>query len=208
MQIGVSADDVYDADRVPTYSWETYQRGFLGILNNAYNQSCNNRTPTLGHMNDIENDFVDEHGTGSWQDFVRFYVRQYDGHDRIRSAIDAMAQNIQDRVASVGGAVPADRARFWARKYIWSMLTNTYSGFCSERTAIEVVAYGLDVPYDTDGDEPAGIDGTIGSATVQVKPASYMGLDLNDHEADYVIEYELDEDTFVFDVPADLTPQA
>lgn len=207
MQITVPKHRVYPASGLPTYSWETYQRGFLGILNNAYNQSCNAGKPKLGRMSDIEDDFVTTRGTGSWQEFVRFYVREHDGHRRTHDAIDAMADNLQDRIASVGGYLDAGNARYWARTYIWSMLANTYRGFCSERAAIELVASTLDLPYTTDGDEPAGIDGTIGRATVQVKPASYMGLDLNDHDADYVITYETDDedDTFVFDVPDGLS---
>lgn len=208
MEIIVPSDDVYRGSGLPQYSWETYQRGFLGILNNAYNQSCNAGTPKLGQMSEIEDAFVQTHGTGSWQDFVRFYIREHDGHQRIQQSIDAMADNIQDRAASVGGTVDRTDALFWARKYIWSMLVNTYRGFCSERAAIEVVATMIDVPYTTSGDESAGIDGTIGSATVQVKPASHMGLDLNGYDADYVIAYEVDDDSFIFDVPDALTPRS
>lgn len=209
MEIRVTADAVHSESGIPEYSWETYQRGFLGILNNAYNQSCNAGKPKLGVMSDIEAEFI-EHGGGSWQDFVRFYMRQHNGDERVQRAIDAMADNLQQRVASIDGDVDEDDARYWARKYIWSMLVNTYSGFCSERTAIECVASNLDLPYTTDGNETAGIDGYIGSSTVQVKPETYMGLDLNDHDADYVITYDIDDDTneFIFTVPHELTPRS
>lgn len=207
MEIEVPAEPVYRGSGLPQYSWETYQRGFLGILNNAYNQSCNAGTPKLGVMSDIESEFI-EWGGGSWQDFVRFYVRNHDGHQRVHHAVEAMTDNLKSRTQAVGGDVDECEARYWSRKYIWSMLVNTYRGFCSERTAIAHVAKQLDVPYTTDGDEPAGIDGTIGSASVQVKPESHMGLDLNDHDADYVITYEVTDDAFVFDVPDELLPRS
>lgn len=210
MNLTIPSECVFDADGVPEYDWETYQRGFLGILNNAYNQSCNAGTPVLGKMNDIETSFVEDAGSGSYQDFVRYYVREHDGHDRARRAVRKMADNLQSRVEAIGGAVPIDDVRFWSRKYVWYMLTNTYRGFCSERTAIHVVASHLDLPFTVDGDEPSGIDGTVGDATVQVKPASYLGIDLNDHDADYVITYEhdADEDVFAFEVPDELTPRS
>lgn len=204
MNITVSADHVYDGSGLPEYSWEKYQRGFLGILNNAYNQSCNCGKPKLGCMSDIDSSFAQQYGAGSWQQFIRFYIRSYDGHDRVQSAIDAMTQNLIDRTRSIGGVVDQTEARFWSRKYIWSMLANTYRGFCSERTAIQLVASVLDRPYSITGDEPAGIDGRIGTATIQVKPTTYMGLDINDHDADYVITYELDDDIFAFDVPDEI----
>jgi hypothetical protein len=205
MQIKLPASNVYDGTAVPDYDWNTYQRGFLGILNNAYNQSCNCGNPKLGTMNDIEQSFA-ESGGGSWQDFVRFYCRQYNGHTRVRSAIDAMTENLQDRVASIGGAVTELDARWWARKYIWSMLANTYRGFCSERTVIECVGTALDLPYDTYGDESNGIDGYIGDTSVQVKPSSYLGLDITESAADHVITYELIDDDFVFTIPEGFSP--
>jgi hypothetical protein len=208
MKVSVPAERVYESEGVPEYEWETYQRGFLGILNNAYNQSCNAGTHTLGVMSDVESGFVETMGSGSWQDFVRYYVHEHDGHERVERSIRRMADNLQDRVGAIGGYVPRDRARFWARKYIWSMVKNSYTGFCSERTAIGIVADSLGVPHTTDGSEPDGIDGLIGDATVQVKPESYLGIDLNDHEADYVITYTMDGDDYVFDVPDDLTPMA
>lgn len=207
MEVSVPAERVYDSEDVPTYDWETYQRGFLGILNNAYNQSCNAGTHTLGVMSDVESGFVAEVGNGSWQDFVRYYVHEHDGHERVERSIRRMADNLQDRVGAIGGYVPRDRARRWSRTYIWSMVKNSYTGFCSERTAIRIVADSLGVPYTADGRESDGIDGTIGNATVQVKPASYLGMDINDHEADYVITYELIDGDYVFDVPDDLTPR-
>lgn len=206
MILTVEAENVYTQSGLPSYTWEKYQRGFLGILNNAYNQSCNTGRKKLGSMNEIEESFVEARGSGSWQEFVRFYMREHDGMCRVTESIEAMAQNIQDRVASVGGSVSDDAARFWARKYIWYMLASTYRGFCSERMAIEIVASMLDLPYTTTGDESAGIDGTIGDTTVQVKPESYLGLDINDHDAQYTITYEHDDDDFVFIVPDELTP--
>jgi|APHM01.1.fsa_nt_gi MjaI restriction endonuclease. len=208
MNIEASVDSVYQKSSVPQYSWEKYQRGFLGILNNSYNQSCNCGKPKLGVMNEIEEDFILTHGGGSWQEFVRFYIKQYNGHDRIQKSIEYMMDNLQSRVESIGGSLDADDARFWSRKYVWSMIVNTYTGFCSERTAIEHVARGLDLPYTTHGNESAGIDGKIGSATVQVKPDTHMGLDLNDYSADYVITYHFEDDVFVFDVPDELLPQS
>lgn len=215
MKLRVPAQRVYDSGSLPEYEWETYQRGFLGILNNAYNQSCNAGTHKLGYMNEIASDFR-ELGGGSWQDFVRYYVREHDGHRRIHESVQAMADNIQHRTEAVGGAVPRDRARFWARKYIYSMLTNTYRGFCSETTAIRVVANELDLPWSartTQRDEQRGIDGYIGGTssddtyTVQVKPVTHLGLDLNDCEADYVITYTHEDDEFVFDVADDIVPE-
>ena len=206
MQISVPSERVYQSEQLPEYDWQTYQRGFLGILNNAYNQSCNAGKPKLGQMNDIENDFVETHGTGSWQEFVRFYVREHDGHNRVRRSITAMADNLRDRVNAVGGSVEQETVRYWSRKYIWSMIANTYRGFCSERTAIERIAFELGLPYSVDGDEPAGIDGKIGDSTVQVKPETYNGLDLNDYSADYVVTYKFSDDEFVFDIPNELTP--
>lgn len=209
MIVDKPADQVYESDPLPTFSWNTYQRGFLGILNNAYNQSCNAGGQKLGRMNYIESEF-DDMGGGSWPDFVRFYVREHDGHGRIRHAIDSMADNLQDRVASIGGSVPRDTARYWSRKYIWSMVANTYRGFCSERAAIRIVAGHLDVPWRATGDESAGIDGYIGDTSVQVKPVTHLGLDVNDYDADYCIKYAYMEesDEFRFDVPDGLYPNS
>lgn len=209
MDITVTSENVYVDESVPEFRWKKYQRGFLGILNNAYNQSCNTGNAKLGTMSEIEQSFVEENGTGSWQDFVRFYVREHNGHERVQTAVDAMVDNIHRRVESVGGIVDDETARYWSRKYIWSMVSNTYRGFCSERTALRVISNELDVPYEVSDsvDEPDGIDGHIGGQSVQVKPLSHLGLDLNDHDAIHTVIYKYDEDVFTFEVPDELCPR-
>jgi hypothetical protein len=152
-------------------------------------------------MSEIEHDFSQSMGSGSWQTFIRFYIHNYDGHRRVHESITAMADNLQDRIASIGGTLPRPKARFWARKYIWSMLANSYRGFCSERMAIELVGAHLGAPYTTVTDESAGIDGVVDGTTVQVKPDTHLGMDLNDHNAEYLIRYAVDGDEFVFTVP-------
>lgn len=204
MRIEKDIEDVYDSTSVPQYDWEMYQRGFLGILNNAYNQSCNNGCGVLGRMSDIESEFEAQHTNGSWQDFVRFYIREHNGHDRTARAINSMVDNITSRVESIGGTVNQDEAVYWSRKYIWSMLLNTYTGFCSERMVISTIGESLNLPYETTGDETRGIDGTIGSHTVQVKPESHLMFDINYTEADSVVSYSVNDGSFVFEFPDDV----
>lgn len=200
MKITAPESDVYDRENVPTFEWEKYQRGFLGILNNAYNQSCNAGGAKLGTMSEISSDFAD-HGGGSWNEFIDFYDDEYNGKDRRREATVAMADNIIDRVESVGGEIERYEAIHWSHMYIWNMMANTYRGFCSEETAIRLVAEDLDEPYSLDGDESAGVDGYIGESSVQVKPESHSGLlDVNAYDVDVLIVYSEVEGVFEFDV--------
>jgi len=199
MEITTPIENVYNNSSVPQYEWKMYQRGFLGILNNAYNQSCNNGNGgVLGQMNEIETEFARQDVPKSWQEFVRFYVREHNGHQRVSNAVTAMVNNLRKRTASIGGSIDETEARYWSRKYIWSMISNSYTGFCSERMVIKTIAKKLDKTCETFGNESEGIDGYIGSTSVQVKPESYASIDINDSESDVMVTYRVYDGKFEF----------
>lgn len=191
-EITVSDTDVYDS--LPTFDWEKYQRGYMGILNNAYNQSCNCGTKILGDMSDISSGF----DGGSYKEFKEYYYREHDGVTRRRRAVKRMAENLIKRIRSVGGEMPKRRAINWSDKYIESMLVNSYRGFIDEERAIELVADELSRDWrvaDSDK-ESAGIDGYIDGYSVQVKPSSYADIDINDFDTDVMITYEYEDGKF------------
>lgn len=194
MDVELTIDDTEVYDSLPTFEWETYQAGFLGILNNAYNQSCNCGTKVLGDMSEITSGF----SGGSYDEFIDYYYSEHDGVERRRRAVKRMAENIIKRVRAVGGDVPRADAISWAKQYIEYMLVNSYRGFLDEERAIELVAdeLGHDWRVADSDKESDGVDGYIDGKSVQVKPESYSDIDINSFEADWLITYEYDDDEF------------
>lgn len=192
----VPADEVYD-DVVTDFEWEKYQRGFNGVLNNAYNQSCNSGTKVLGNMSEITSDFTG----GSYDDFIEFYEERYDGAKRRSRATQRMTENLVKRVESVGGSIGREKAVMWAERYIDSMLVNSYRGFAAEDAIIEGVAERMGVSSEVANSdkEVDGIDGYIDGESVQVKPASHTSvLDVNDYDTEILLVYTYDEDEKYF----------
>jgi hypothetical protein len=194
MIVEITIDDTEVYDSLPTFNWEKYQKGYMGILNNAYNQSCNAGTKTLGNMSEITSEFEG----GSYEEFLEYYYQQHNGVERKRSAMKRMAENLIKRVRAVGGDVPREDAINWSKKYIESMLVNSYRGFIDEERAIELMADELGEQWSVadSSEESEGIDGYIGSRSVQVKPSSYSDIDINSFDADLLIIYEYDGDEF------------
>lgn len=194
MIVELTVDDTEVYDSLPTFDWEKYQRGYMGILNNAYNQSCNAGGKKLGNMSEITEGF----DGGSYRDFIEYYYDSHNGGERRLEAVKAMAENIIERVRSVGGDISKEDAIRWSKKYIESMLVNSYRGFMDEERAIELVADELGEPWSVASEEmeSAGIDGYIGSHPVQVKPSSYTELDINDFDAEWLVTYEYSENEF------------
>lgn len=198
MTLEIVVDDTEVYDTLPTFEWEKYQAGFLGILNNAYNQSCNCGTKVLGDMSEITSAF----SGGSYDDFIDYYYSEHDGMDRRRRAIKRMAENIIKRVRAVGGDVPKADAMEWAKQYIEYMLVNSYRGFLDEERAIELVADELDSSWTVAGAdvESDGIDGYIGGESVQVKPETYSDMDINSFDTEHLIVYQYDDDQFYLEL--------
>lgn len=194
MLVEITVDDTEVYDSLPDFEWEKYQRGFLGILNNAYNQSCNTGTKILGDMSEI----TDEFDGGSYDEFLSYYYNEWDGHSRRVRAVRRMTENLVSRIEAVGGEITERKARRWAKQYIGSMLVNSYRGFLDEERAIELVAdeMGSDWRVADSSQESAGVDGYIEQTTVQVKPASHSSLDINDYDADILIAYEYEDGKF------------
>lgn len=190
----IIVDDTEVYDDLPGFDWNKYQRGFMGILNNSYNQSCNSGTKVLGDMSEITSEFEG----GSYEDFIEFYNDEYDGEQRKYDAIDKMAENLVSRIESVGGTLDWGYAVSWASRYIESMLVNSYRGFMDEERAIELVADELQMPWRVapPEDESRGIDGYIGGRSVQVKPDTHTSLDVNSYETDLLVVYEYDGERF------------
>lgn len=188
-EITVAEDSVYE--NLPEFEWEKYQRGFLGILNNAYNQSCNSGTKTLGDMSKITSEF----DGGSFDDFLNYYYIEHDGEQARISAIERMADNLVSRVESVGGELERHEAIKWSRKYVDSMIVNSYKGFMSEEKALNLVAAEREESWRTapPEEESEGIDGYVGGKSVQVKPISHTNLDINSFDVDMLVVYEYHE---------------
>jgi hypothetical protein len=194
MDVEITVDDTEVYDSLPSFKWEKYQRGYMGILNNAYNQSCNCGTKVLGDMSEITSSFEG----GSYDDFIEYYYRVHDGKKRRRQAVKRMAENIIKRVRAVGGDVPDSKAVKWSNRYIHSMLVNSYRGFMDEARAIELVAdeLGEEWRVASSDEESDGIDGYIGDQSVQVKPLSYNDLDINSFDADLLVTYTYNDCKF------------
>jgi transcription elongation factor Elf1 len=188
----VSDTVVYDS--LPEFEWEKYQRGYMGILNNAYNQSCNSGGKTLGNMSEITSEF----DGGSYDDFIDFYYENHNGKQKRTDAIKKMSENLIKRVRAIGGELSKDDAIDWSRTYIQSMLVNSYRGFIDEARAIELVAEDIDESWNVADPEMEsdGVDGYIGGQSVQVKPTSYTDLDINSFDADWLITYTYDDGMF------------
>lgn len=192
LEITVSDTDVYDS--LPSFSWEKYQRGYMGILNNSYNQSCNGGIKRLGDMSEITDGFRG----GSYEEFIEYYYNEHDGKERQRECVKRMAENLINRVRSVGGDLSKSDAIDWSAKYIESMLVNSYRGFIDEERAIELVANERSLEWSVAPPdmESTGIDGYIDGRSVQVKPSSYSDIDINDFDADLLITYQYEDDQF------------
>jgi len=190
--ITVSEEVIYED--LLEFEWRKYQKGMLGILNNAYNQSCNSGTKRLGNMSEITSEF----DGGSYEDFILFYKSEYNGKERVAESIGKMATNLVSRIESVGGEIDPDDALLWSEKYINYMLVNSYRGFMAEEKAIEMVAneMGVDWSVAPPEKESVGIDGYINGQSVQVKPETHTSLDINDYDAELLIVYEYDDGEF------------
>lgn len=197
MNVELTIDDTEVYDTLPTFEWEKYQKGFLGILNNAYNQSCNTGTKVLGDMSEI----TSQYDGGSYTDFLVYYADEWDGTERTNEATQRMADNIVNRIESVGGRIDEKVAFKWANQYVQYMLVNSYRGFMDEARAIELVADEVDADWRVadSSKESEGVDGYIDERSVQVKPDSHNDLDINDYDADVLITYYYTDDTFVIE---------
>jgi hypothetical protein len=141
------------------------------LLNPAINLSQSNRPKVVGQMSDIVEEFRKEHPEGTFEDWVNYYKKEYDGDERLEEATE-MAYPMVERMREAFEQVDKEMTRQYLRDLV---LFKSYEGFDIQEAVLKKLGemYDLEVQRADAQDESKGIDGYLGDQPVQVKPVTY-----------------------------------
>ncbi len=141
------------------------------LLRPATNLSQSNRPKVVGQMNEIIQDFWQEHPEGTFEDWVKYYYEEHDGEDRLKEATEKaypMVEKMRDAFDQIDEEMTHDFLRDL-------VLFKTYEGFDIQEMLLRKLGemYNKEVTRGTAKDESKGIDGYIGDQPVQIKSKTY-----------------------------------
>lgn len=145
-------------------------------LMNAANQNAQATRPrVVGSMNEIIAEFRNEYPDGSYEDWVTFYNKEYNGEKRIEEATQkthTMIQQMRDAMEQIDEGM----VRRWIKDLV---LYKTYLGFDTQEAIFRKLAAEYDQDYTraSAADESKGIDGYLDEQPVSIKPATYKQKD-------------------------------
>jgi len=111
----------FDAPKYTTY-----------LLNPAINLSQSNRPKVVGQMSDIIEEFREGHPDGTFEDWVEFYFKEYNGQKRLEESAEKaypMVEKMRDAFEQIDEEM--------TRRYIRDLvLFKTYEGFDIQETIL------------------------------------------------------------------------
>lgn len=150
----------YDTPKYTTY-----------LLNPAINLSQSNRPKVVGQMSEIIDEFRQEHPEGRFEDWVEYYLDEYNGDKRLEEATER-AYPMVEKMRNAFEQIDEEMTRRYLRDLV---LFKTYEGFDIQEAILRKLGkmYGEEVQRATAAEESDGIDGFIGDQPIQIKPTTY-----------------------------------
>lgn len=141
------------------------------LLNPAINLSQSNRPHVVGQMSDIVEEFRQNHPEGTFEDWVNYYKKEYDGDERLEEATE-MAYPMVEKMRESFEQIDKKMTSQYLKDLV---LFKSYEGFDIQEAILKKLGkmYNVEVQRADAQDESRGIDGYIGKQPVQVKPVSY-----------------------------------
>jgi hypothetical protein len=160
-----------ERERLVTGESREFPKYTTQILNPANQNAQSTRPRVVGQMNEIIDEFRNEHPNGTYEDWVEFYFREYDGEERIDESVRRLAEMV-DKMREAMEKIDEDMIRAYIEDLV---LYKTYEGFDIQDAILQKLAqeYKADYSRATAEDEPKGIDGYLGDQPVSVKPETY-----------------------------------
>lgn len=167
-EITISEDE---RERLETGEEFEFPKYASTILNAAMNTAGANKAHTVGQTSEIRKEFRQEYPDGTYEDWVDFYNREYNGEERIDEAIEKTHQMLQN-FKEVIDEIDKEMVRDYIHEFIYY---KTPQGFDDEQVIFEKLAEVYDKEYQnsTAEEEPEGIDGYLDDQPVSIKPESF-----------------------------------
>jgi hypothetical protein len=142
------------------------------ILNTANQNSQGTRPNTVGQLNEIIEEYKAEYPDGTYEDWKKFYLENYDGEERIEEATDKIFEMVT-KMREAAKKIDREMTNRWVRDLV---LYKTYTGLGrNEEAILNKLSDTYDLHYElgTAEDESKGVDGYLGDQPVSVKPITY-----------------------------------
>ena len=141
------------------------------LLRPAINLSQSNRPKVVGQMSEIIDEFRTEHPDGTFEDWIEFYLEEYDGERRLEEATEKAVPMVR-KMKKAFEQVDEDMTHNYLRDLV---LFKTYEGFDIQETILRKLrdVYDAEIERATPDDESRGIDGYVGEQPVSIKPETY-----------------------------------
>ena len=141
------------------------------LLNPANRFAQSTRDDIVGNMNELSKEFHEKHPEGSFEDWVNFYFKEYDGEQRIEDATEKMYPMVE-KMKEAFEQVDREMTQDFVRDLV---LFKTYEGFDIQEVILRKLGdkFDAETRRATAEEEREGIDGYIGDQSVQVKPETY-----------------------------------
>jgi hypothetical protein len=158
------------ADEIEEFPFDT-PKYTTYLLNPAINLSQSNRPHVVGQMSDIVEEFRQNHPEGTFEDWVNYYKKEYDGDERLEEATE-MAYPMVEKMRESFEQIDKKMTSQYLKDLV---LFKSYEGFDIQEAILKKLGkmYNVEVQRADAQDESRGIDGYIGKQPVQVKPVSY-----------------------------------
>lgn len=144
------------------------------ILNLANQNAKSTRRSLVGPMTDLVEEFHERHPDGTYEDWVDFYLEEYNGNERIRDSTEELLEMLEDMRKAIE-QIDEDMAESYIRELL---LYKTYQG--TSRDIKEVVLKKLSSTYNEDYElsDESGIDGYISDIPLEI-----IHVDKNEKES-------------------------
>ena len=141
------------------------------LLNPANRFAQSTRDDVVGNMNELSKEFREKHPEGTFEDWVNFYLEEYDGEQRIEDATEKMYPMVE-KMKEAFEQVDREMTQDFVRDLV---LFKTYEGFDIQEVILRKLGdkFDAETRRATVEEEREGIDGHIGDQPVQVKPETY-----------------------------------
>jgi hypothetical protein len=141
------------------------------LLNPANRFAQSTRDDVVGNMSELIEEFREEHPEGTFEDWVNFYFKEYDGEQRIEDATEKMYPMVE-KMKKAFEQVDREMTRDFVRDLV---LFKTYEGFDIQEAILRKLGekFNAETRRATAEEERKGIDGYVGDQPVQVKAETY-----------------------------------
>jgi hypothetical protein len=126
----------------------------------------------VGQLNEIIEEYKEEYPEGDYEDWKKFYFKNYDGEEKIEEATDKVFEMVV-KMREATEKIDREMVNRWVRDLV---LYKTYTGLGrNEEAILKKLSEEYDLPYElgTAEDESKGIDGYLRDQPVSVKPITY-----------------------------------